>query len=195
MLLLIGCGAVEPSIDGGSDSGHPVDGGVDAGLDGGPERDGGSSVDGGFCSPCVDRSDCGGLPNLCIGATGHCGLDCGGGKACPSGSVCQAISQGKGPAIYQCAPSVAACGVLSEAPPPDCPDGWTSYADGFFGTYCRGCHTAGFDTSADVHAGAEGVRLAIDLGAMPRGVSLTPAERRRILTWLACGSAAPPGHH
>jgi hypothetical protein len=204
-LALCACGAIDLPLDagappdsGGGDAGVTSDSGTafDAGFADAGSHDGGSgSSDGGFCAPCADRSDCGGAPNLCLGAVGHCALDCSNGKACPAGASCTAISMGKAPPLYQCAPTVSACGTLSDAPPPSCPDGWAGYADGFFAQWCRGCHTQGFETAAEVHAGADGVRLAIDLGSMPRGSVLSAAERHRILVWLACGSSAPPAHH
>ncbi len=193
-VVAVGCGPIEVrNTDGGSDGGPLRDGGgSDAGgpADGGWGSDAGIPRDGGFCAPCIQQSDCS-AGALCLGSTGHCALDCET-AACPAGSTCQAISRGKISPLHQCVPTVAACGTLAELPPSECVDGWNGYANGFFGTYCRNCHTAGFDVVTDVRAQADSVRMAIDSRSMPRGVTLDAAERLRILTWLSCGSASPP---
>jgi hypothetical protein len=89
-------------------------------------------------------------------------------------------------------PTAAVCD-LNVRPAVDCVDGWNGYADGFFGL-CRGCHTAGYDSAVHVTAIAASIRLVIETGAMPAGMTLSAEMRRRALTWLSCAvhGAAPP---
>lgn len=191
VLSMCACGTVDDLMtDAGVDAGEPDSGLQDAGIADAGSSDTGHGL---FCAPCIQQADCG-SGNLCLGETGHCAIDCET-TACPSGSTCEPIFRGKIAPLHQCKPTIAACGTLTELAASMCNDGWTAYANGFFGTYCRGCHTSGFDTPAEVRAQADSVRMAIDQRSMPRGVSLDPAERLRILTWLSCGSASPPSSH
>lgn len=192
MLLLLFAAGCGPTQESGDDAG--VDGGVphDAGVttDAGTGTDAGFTPDAGFCAPCIEQATCG-AGNLCLGETGHCALDCET-APCPTGTVCTAISRGKISPLHQCLATASACGTLAQLPASDCTDGWTNFADGFFETRCRGCHTGGFTTLTDVRAQTDSLRLAIDQRNMPLGVTLPDAERLRILTWLSCGSASPP---
>jgi hypothetical protein len=151
------------------------------------------SGSGGFCAPCVESSDCAGA-GMCLGETGNCGIDCSHDGICPTGSTCERVAIGMSPPLgMQCMPTAAACD-LTIAPAVDCSDGWSGYANPFFAHTCRGCHVSGYDTAAAVGGGASSVRLAIETGAMPAGTTLAAADRRRILTWLACEvhGLAPP---
>jgi hypothetical protein len=125
---------------------------------------------------------------MCLGALGHCGLDCSQGNPCPSGSTCEGISNGKGPMFHQCTPTTAACGDLTTTPQLDCSDGWAGYASGFFATQCESCHSGVYTSASAVRAAAASVRFVIDIGSMPRGGGLSAAERLRMLTWLGCGA-------
>ena len=132
---------------------------------------------------------------LCLGDIGHCGADCSQGQACGDGLTCGSMSLGKAPLPLQCQPTPAACGT-GRPQGLSCTDTWAGYADGFFASNCRTCHTGGFATPADIDGS---VRLVIDQKWMPPGGGnppLTDAERLRVLTWIACGmppSSAPTG--
>jgi hypothetical protein len=130
---------------------------------------------------------------MCLGQTGNCGMDCSHGEACPTGTMCEQIHLGMGPTLgMQCTPTAAACD-LNAAPHVQCDDGWSGYANNFF-AMCRGCHTVGFANPSDIIPGAESIRMAIDIGDMPVGTTLSLDARRRILTWLSCAvhEKAPP---
>jgi hypothetical protein len=99
----------------------------------------------------------------------------------------------------QCFPTAQSCGDLTTRPTVSCSDTWDTYANDFFEVNCRGCHhpMGGLFTNApdilqtpdDVRAHTEMIRLVIDFQQMPPGpATLSPAERRRLLTWLACGA-------
>ena len=185
------CGPLIAELDGGSgqpDAGPLPDSGV-------TPFDAGTSSDGGFCSPCLSSADCG-PTNQCLGFPGHCALNCNGGKSCPQGSTCQSFSVGKAPTVFECVPTLAACGDLSTLPAGlTCTDGWAGYASGFITSNCEGCHVGAWNTAASIRSSAEALRYAVDLGGMPRGKTLTVAERRRFFSYLACGSSAPPSSH
>ncbi len=191
MALLAACGQGLAEWDGGvgrPDAGELPDSGA-------TPVDAGTSTDGGFCSACLSSADCG-PTNWCLGFPGHCAVNCNGGKACPQGSTCQSFSIGKAPAVFECVPTVAACGDLSTLPPGlTCTDGWAGYASGFITSNCEACHVGAWTSAALVRSAAESLRYAIDLGGMPRGKTLTLAERRRFFSYLACGTSAPPSSH
>ena len=179
--MLCGCGAVDALQDAGptSDAGSHQDAGTspDAGHEGPPF----------FCTPCLQGADCGGGANMCLGDPGHCGLDCSQGNACPVGSTCEGLSNGKGPMFHQCVPTTAACGDLTTRPQLDCSDGWTGFASGFF-AQCETCHPGVYSSASAVRAATPSVRSVIDFGTMPQGVIVSDAERLRVLTWLGCGA-------
>jgi hypothetical protein len=125
---------------------------------------------------------------MCLGEVGHCALDCSQGKPCPTGSVCEGISNGKGPMFHQCTPTAAVCGDLTTRPQLDCSDNWAGFASAFFANQCESCHPGVYTSLTQVRASTSSVRFVIDIGSMPRGGGITDAERLRVLTWLACGA-------
>jgi hypothetical protein len=66
----------------------------------------------------------------------------------------------------------------------DCSDTWDNFGDRFIELHCRHCHPAGFPAAKDVVS----ARSAIDTGFMPSGETLSPNDRRRVLSWLECGA-------
>jgi hypothetical protein len=74
-----------------------------------------------LCHPCKNHSDCGDpmveSPDLCVfyGPQGRfCGADCGGGKACPDGYVCQNVQLEGGAAATQCVLESGECECTQE---------------------------------------------------------------------------------
>ncbi len=80
---------------------------------------------------------------------------------------------------------------------------WDSWGAGFFGSYCRSCHSSStpdrrgapegvdFDTEAQVLANLEGVhRSVLTEGTMPRGGGVPDVELERLRAYLACGDGA-----
>lgn len=76
---------------------------------------------------------------------------------------------------------------------------WDNWAAGFFGSYCRSCHSADtpdrrgapvgvdFDTEAEVRGFASAITRSLDNGTMPIGGGVPEAELERLEDWLACG--------
>ena len=80
---------------------------------------------------------------------------------------------------------------------------WEGFAEGFFTTYCRSCHSAGlserygapegvnFDTEAEVWDQEERVRSRLlEAGDMPPGGGVVAGDLELIERYLDCG--APP---
>jgi len=202
VLLLVGCGPLRDGADGGGDSGSDgggLGGGAGGGLGGGAGGGGGGGggggvnldgrTDGGFCDHCAIQANCE-AGSLCLGLLPRCGVDCSS-TPCPQGATCTTITSGKLILGRQCVPDDAACGPGSVDPLLSCTDTWTGYGQGFFATTCVGsCHRhEGLWTSVGVvRAEADDIRRDVDNGSMPQDQTLSPAERARLLTWLACGA-------
>lgn len=93
--------------------------------------------------------------------------------------------------------------LLACTPPPECDSGptveWANFADGFFGTYCRACHSVSapdrhsapddvnFDTEEEVLARAEDVTARVADGTMPPGGGITEEDLVLIARYLECG--------
>lgn len=94
-------------------------------------------------------------------------------------------------------------GCADEGAEPSCDSGeavdWGGFADGFFATYCRSCHSAGlserygapegvdFDTEAEVLAQAERIRArALDEGDMPPGGGVVTGDLALLTRYLDC---------
>jgi hypothetical protein len=71
-----------------------------------------------------------------------------------------------------------------------CADSWATYAASFLSSSCTSCHRhqGQWSTLAEVRQSADAIRLTVETGAMPAGVTLSAAERLRLLTWFACGA-------
>lgn len=189
-------GALDAGLSdgGGFDGGH-VDAGVqDAGvLDGGAldagELDAGA-FDGGLCAPCIASSDCAPGAFCRGGVAPRCGSDCAS-LSCPGGLTCEYVHAGRGPVLgNSCLATDAFCGGARAIHWP-CVDTFQSYARDFFANTCIGTchrHDQAFTLVDSVRPAADDVRLDIERGSMPPDVTLSAAERRRILTWLACGA-------
>ncbi|MGV3620168.1 MAG: hypothetical protein ACO1OB_05100 [Archangium sp.] len=65
------------------------------------------------------------------------------------------------------------------------PDTWTNFGQQFFAQRCNGCH--GFNQLSVGTQRAE-ITARIESNDMPRGSSLTSAQKTRVLTWLNCGA-------
>lgn len=76
---------------------------------------------------------------------------------------------------------------------------WENYADGFFASYCRSCHSGttadrheapvgvDFDHEADVDARSEAVRAAVITNStMPPGGGVLPEDLLLLEEWLDC---------
>jgi len=80
---------------------------------------------------------------------------------------------------------------------------WDGFADGFFGGYCRPCHSVdaayrygapealNFDTEAEVMTLAASVRrVVIEEGTMPRGGGVLEDDAALLAVWLDCAAGA-----
>ncbi len=188
LLLVMGCEAASPGLDGGS-----VDSGADSGVaDAGPRDGGGAARDGGFCASCVASSDCG-AGSWCLGGVEpRCGRDCTTTMQCAEGASCLGLGIGKSPKVgFQCAAAqTPSCGAFVRLAL-DCRDTFASYGATFFSTVCSGSchrHDAQWPAVTDVRASADAIRLSVETGMMPTDQTLSVAERTRLLTWLACGA-------
>lgn len=65
------------------------------------------------------------------------------------------------------------------------PDTWTNFGQQFYAQRCNGCHA--FDL-AQVRSLRAQMISRIQSGDMPRGSSLTTAQKERVLEWLDCGA-------
>ncbi len=94
--------------------------------------------------------------------------------------------------------------VATTTEPTACAEGpnatWGSFGDGFFGFYCRGCHSAetpdrhdaptdvNFESLADVRAHADRIRVrVIDEASMPVGGGVYPDDLVLLDVFLRCG--------
>ena len=81
----------------------------------------------------------------------------------------------------------------------DCSINWDGWADGFFATYCRSCHSVtsaerygapegvDFDTRADAIQWAERIRLRVlEQETMPLGGGVVRADLEPLDIWLRC---------
>lgn len=76
----------------------------------------------------------------------------------------------------------------TDAGPPRCTtDGWSDFARPLLEANCLRCH-AWAAREADVRAKRVAIRSRVASGSMPRGGSLVPQERDRLLLWLDCGA-------
>lgn len=84
--------------------------------------------------------------------------------------------------------------------------GWDDWGNGFFGTWCRSCHSAStadrrgapvtvnFDTWAEVDAGRESIaRTVLEYETMPVGGGLSDDDRALLTLLLACGAGGDEG--
>ncbi|MFO0727677.1 MAG: hypothetical protein U1E65_28115 [Myxococcota bacterium] len=179
------------------DAAHPEDAAIDAGVS--QDAQAGSDADvgqdaamaHGYCATCVSSSDCGGA--LCVGGIEpRCGLDCSHGQACSADATCDTYGLGTGPRLGSvCGPTVGACGAFVRDPSLNCSDTWDTYGQAFFVNTCIGAchrHDGAWSTVGDVRGSADSLRFAIETQSMPQAMSLTPEERRRFMTWIACGA-------
>lgn len=68
-----------------------------------------------------------------------------------------------------------------------CTDTWSSYARGFFSSYCTNCHGSEFASYSNVAGKAASIRSRISSGNMPPG-GLSASQSAQILSWLDCGA-------
>ncbi len=54
---------------------------------------------------------------------------------------------------------------------------------------CSGCHPNNFDTYSKLSASQSSVRSAIVSGSMPKGTSLSDAQKNAIVCWIDNGAA------
>ena len=86
----------------------------------------------------------------------------------------------------------------------ECVPTWDGWADGFFATWCRSCHSedapdrrgaptgTDLDTEADVIALRDRIEArVIDEGTMPMGGGVPEDELRTLEAWLSCVESAP----
>ena len=70
-------------------------------------------------------------------------------------------------------------------------DTWANYGQAFFATDCASCHTHNhsnqFTTQALVRGDLSGIRARISTGNMPQGITVSAADKARILAYLDCG--------
>ncbi len=66
-----------------------------------------------------------------------------------------------------------------------CADTWASFGSSFFAARCNSCHAF---THSSVRGDRTRISQQISSGRMPRGSSLTTAQRTRILEYLTCGA-------
>ena len=89
-------------------------------------------------------------------------------------------------------------------PTMDCSLNWDGWADGFFATYCRSCHSASsanrhgatsdvdFDTRDDVIQWAERIRVRVlELETMPLGGGVIETDLEPLDRWLQCVEDRP----
>lgn len=200
---MLACGTVESSTDAGLDAGSGGGGGSVTGggtaLGGGGAQGGGASLGGGsgatlaFCDSCVASADCG-ADSLCLGGVEpRCAKDCSATMTCGEGAACTRYALGKGgPLGTVClASETPSCGAFVRRGDLSCTDNWANYGQNFFATVCTGVchrHDTEWTTVTAVRATADSIRLYVETGSMPQAMTLSAAERRRLLTWLACGA-------
>jgi hypothetical protein len=164
-------------------------------------------TNGAYCAPCVESADCAAGADCVGGVNPRCGKACNVDGDCSVGSAtttCETLSIGGGatPGVTPgaasaplgtrtCAPIDAVCGTALTSTGLVCNDSWANYANNFFPTTCIGnCHRHDtmFTTVDAVRQLADNIRFEVETGAMPQGQTLPEADRRRLLTWLACGA-------
>lgn len=99
--------------------------------------------------------------------------------------------------LWACAGAESAV-ELPEDSAPSCAQTWDNFGDGFFASYCRGCHSAttperngapegvDFDTEAQVIASAGLVRAVVDGGSMPVGGGVLDDDRELFGLYMDC---------
>jgi uncharacterized membrane protein len=101
-------------------------------------------------------------------------------------------------------PATPDTGTHTAADEPDpCSIHWDGWADGFFSTYCRSCHSStsaerhdaptgvDFDTEEDVQMWLERIEVrVVDEKTMPVGGGVPEPEFEFLTQWLACQEAA-----
>lgn len=83
---------------------------------------------------------------------------------------------------------VADAGIVDAGVPDagtQCADTWANFGQGFFASRCNSCHAF---THTNIRGDLTRVSQQISSGRMPRGSSLTTAQRTRILAYLTCGA-------
>lgn len=189
--LLAACGSVSSTDSGAGGGSSGQDAGRGGGSVGGGTAGTGGGTAGAFCSPCVGSADCA-AGSLCLGGTNpRCGQNCAASGVCPNALVCTSINSGKMSLGQSCVPSDAACGTHTVGEGLSCTDTWANYGSDFIAnTWIGACHRhdAAWPSALEVRATADTFRIAVERGDMPVGSTLTLAERRRLLTWLACGA-------
>lgn len=83
--------------------------------------------------------------------------------------------------MLSCGPDNASTGPCTST------DTWASYGHSFMSSNCATCHTA-YGSQGTVQAGTGSISSVISSGSMPRGITLTAAERTRAEAWLNCGA-------
>ena len=81
----------------------------------------------------------------------------------------------------------------------DCLPTWDGWADGFFTTWCRSCHSAdapdrrGAPEGTDIDSEAQAIALrdrirarVVEQGTMPMGGGVPEDEMRILEAWLSC---------
>lgn len=97
-------------------------------------------------------------------------------SGCPTGEACSATTATCRTAALNGEPPVCATSQ----------DTWAGYGSGFFNANCSSCHGGAFSSPGAVAQNAAQLQSSIGAGRMPRGRTLTGADRTRILNWLAC---------
>lgn len=95
-------------------------------------------------------------------------------------------------------PSCGGADSAAEAPKA-CTLTWDGWADGFFATWCRACHSANtterygapegvnFDTEADIQTHADAIwRVVFETGTMPVGGGLPENARTALEAYFEC---------
>ena len=85
---------------------------------------------------------------------------------------------------------LAACGGPTAAECASNTDTDANYGQAFVTTNCRSCHqhTSQYGTQAAVQGSLTSLESELSTGRMPQGLTLTAAERARVITWLGCGA-------
>jgi len=72
-----------------------------------------------------------------------------------------------------------------------CNDTWANFAKASFASNCVSCHSgfhSAFASYANVNADRSSIKSRIVSGSMPQGGWASPADKARVLAWLACGA-------
>ncbi len=145
---------------------------------------------------CAVSSDCaagqGCVSGACVASVAQCTQD----SNCRDGFVCRAKQCVTGDGGVEDGGAIEDGGVIEDGGTSDAgtndggtctSDNWAGYAQEFFAKSCTPCHAFESDYSA-VHSGAGSIGSRIQSGSMPRGATLSTADKKRILAWLKCGA-------